>query len=436
MNRNSMMDEFVRDLSHGYGGCSTPEGILDAYKTTKSNLKRVRLRLKNPVNLNGGSPLKPSTIRQMETEEANLVKQVDHYRKFIKKLFQYNLLPTNKLISGKDRSQFVFSLWTMLELPEFGKAVYYANRLICDRGRTLPTNEDYRQWLSHPGLMPRKKEEQSRENMYDALVDSLRLTIEHVQRDRQRLIFSDTQYQHYHPPKAEKEVPFENSQAAVISERTEKQTSPIDDSRSKSSKDHLADRLESTGNIAASLMAVNQKMDSDLSKMSNDLNAMAERMMPICKSKLIPGEAHTFINLRTLCQKIEPAIEKLHLHVSWVARLYPLISSSELAQQEKVREALAAMAKDQRKVIEATEEIINSINFFKKQKQQKPKIDNTSAKGQSTINHVKVFKGGLYKPTAIKTYMADDLISDEFKAWQVREKAKKEMSQKDHDEKD
>ncbi len=190
-----LWEDYVEKISHGWAWPEyTPEKVMETYHHTNKRLANVRERLKNPVSLKGGGPLQPSTIRQLENEEKNLIKEVYNYRKFIKCLVKYNLLPTSKLISGKDRKQFVFSLWTMLELPELGKAIYYANQLMGSRyghGSTPATNQDYavRQSL-HEGYLPRKHEERSRESMYDALVDSLNATLERLKKERQRLLFS------------------------------------------------------------------------------------------------------------------------------------------------------------------------------------------------------------------------------------------------------
>lgn len=189
-----MWDKFVGRISSGWE-CSdhTPEGVMENYHSTMNRLENVRERLRNPVSLKGGGPLKPATIRLLEKEKKDRIREVYHYRKLIKCLVKYNLLPTNKLISGKDRKQFVFSLWTMLELPELGKAVYYANRLIDSRydNWTPSTNRDYAQWASQPSKPSReKKEERSREGMYDALINALNEAMLHIKKERQRLLFS------------------------------------------------------------------------------------------------------------------------------------------------------------------------------------------------------------------------------------------------------
>jgi hypothetical protein len=83
-------------------------------------------------------------------------------------------------------------------LPEFGKAVYYANRLIGARYEychTASTNEGYVKWKSLPGTSEKKKEERSRESMYDALIDSLNKTIQKLKKERQRLLFSGTPWE-------------------------------------------------------------------------------------------------------------------------------------------------------------------------------------------------------------------------------------------------
>jgi hypothetical protein len=200
-------DDFVERISKGYNWpASTPEGVMENYHLINKRLTNLRKRLKNPVNLKGGGPLQPSSIRQFEMQEKKLIQDVYNFRKLIKCLVKYNLLPTNKLISGENGSQFVFSLWTMLELPELGKAVYYANRLMGSRyghGSTPATNKDYavRQSL-HEGYIPRKNEERSRESMYDALIGSLSEAVQKLKTERQRLLFSGTPWQ---PPKNDSE---------------------------------------------------------------------------------------------------------------------------------------------------------------------------------------------------------------------------------------
>jgi hypothetical protein len=187
-------DDFVRGNSMRYGGLTmTPEGIMESYHDVNKRLATVRERIKNPISLRGGKPLSPSHIRQLEKEEEELIQLADKYRKLIKRLVKYNLLPTSKLISGADRRKFVFSLQTMLELPEFGKAVYYANRLMGARDDSVipSTNDDYVQCvLSSPGRLLDNWKEQSRESMYDALLDSLNETIQRIKKERQRFLFS------------------------------------------------------------------------------------------------------------------------------------------------------------------------------------------------------------------------------------------------------
>ncbi|MFA5323437.1 MAG: hypothetical protein WC373_12260 [Smithella sp.] len=185
-------DDFVRGASMRYGGLSqTPEGIMQSYHDTRKKLAIIRERIKNPVNLKGGGILRPSSIKQLCNKERDLVKTEKDYRDLIKKLVKFNLLPTSKLISGSDRRQFVFSLQTMIELPELGQAVYYANRLMGARHDTaIPsTNDGYVQHLKEPGSC--------RESMYDALLNSLNEVIQKIQTDRQRLLYSGTPWKSY-----------------------------------------------------------------------------------------------------------------------------------------------------------------------------------------------------------------------------------------------
>lgn len=188
-------DDFVRGASMRYGGMSqTPEGVVEYCREANKRLKTVRERLKNPINLKDGGQLKQSSVLQLKNQEKDLTQQAEAYRKLIKELVKHNLLPTSKLISGADRKNFIFSLQTMIELPEFGKAVYYANRLMGSRyDSVIPsTNNGYAQRLKSPGRNRDKQEERSRESMYDALLNSLNEVIQKIQTDRQRLLYSGT----------------------------------------------------------------------------------------------------------------------------------------------------------------------------------------------------------------------------------------------------
>ena len=188
-----MWDDFVRGISSRYDWpCYTAEGIMESYHHTRKRLVKLEGRFKKtPISTKGGKrPLQPATIRQLEKERESLIQSVASYQKFIKVLVKKNMLPASKLISGEDRKQFIFSLWTMLELPELGKVVFYANRLTRTRydHSTPSTNDEYKQQLESWGL--RKPGERSREEMYDALVDALNETLARIQRERERLIFS------------------------------------------------------------------------------------------------------------------------------------------------------------------------------------------------------------------------------------------------------
>lgn len=204
-------DDFVRGNSMRYGGMEqTPEGIMESYHGTNKRLMEVRERLTNPINLKRGGPLQPSSIRQFERQEKELIQRAGAYRKLIKRLVKYNLLPTSKLIAGKHRAHFVFSLATMIELPEFGRAVYYANRLLGSRYDDIipSTNEGYAQCLrTCPGRSRNEKEERSRESMYDALVESLNAILERIKKERQRLLFSGDPWK---PPADAPASPEEN----------------------------------------------------------------------------------------------------------------------------------------------------------------------------------------------------------------------------------
>jgi len=223
--RDANWDNFVRGASMRYGGMSqTPEDIMETYHRMNKRLATVRERLKNPVSLKGGGPLQPASIRQIEREEKELIQSADEYRKLIEKLVKYNLLPTSKLISGADRKQFIFSLQTMIELPEFGKAVYYANRLMGSRyDPVIPsTNNDYVQWLNQPGSRFRsEQEERSRESMCDALVNALNETLARIMRERKRLLFSGTPGKPHYPEAETKNQSGSLQQKPIVAPKTD-----------------------------------------------------------------------------------------------------------------------------------------------------------------------------------------------------------------------
>lgn len=181
-------DDFVKELYRGWHWPGqTPEGIMKNYHSTIKRLANVRERLKTPVSLKGGGPLRAATVRQFANEEKDLIERIAAYRKLIKCLVKYNLLPTSNLISGEKRTQFVFTLWTMLELPELGKAVYHANRLMASQNdKYIPsTNEDYEKMAQRSC----RTEDRSRESRYDALMDSLNEVMQHLKKERQRYLF-------------------------------------------------------------------------------------------------------------------------------------------------------------------------------------------------------------------------------------------------------
>jgi hypothetical protein len=197
-----MWDDLVEQaIGYHWYPCYTPEKVLDNYRDIIRELVVTRKRLKNPVSLKGGAPLKPDSVRQLESKKRCLLGRAKGYRRFIKQLVKYNLLPTSKYISGKSRMQFVFSLWTMLEIPELGKITRYANRLINARYRYYPSTEkDYYKWLSEPGRMQLAKEECCRETMYDVLINSLEEAIQSIKKKRERFVFSGYPYP-YKPEK-------------------------------------------------------------------------------------------------------------------------------------------------------------------------------------------------------------------------------------------
>jgi hypothetical protein len=68
------------------------------------------------------------------------------------------------------------------------------------------------------------------------------------------------------------------------------------------------------------------------------------------------------------------------------------------------------------------EETIAFDDSQKIKKTTSPRL-HTGNKVKKTVN-LHVHKGGLYKPSERPTYQADDLLSDEFKAWQRGQRAK------------
>lgn len=114
-------DEIIR-----WTGNEAPESVLPAYRDKIRKLAYIRRRIKNPVMKNGGT-LKPATIRGLECDERYQSKTAKAHRELIKRMVKYNLLPTSKLISGKQKTRFVFSLNAMVMFPFLSKVVYFAN---------------------------------------------------------------------------------------------------------------------------------------------------------------------------------------------------------------------------------------------------------------------------------------------------------------------
>lgn len=304
-----MWDDFVKRVSNGYDWPSyTPEGIVNNYHHARKRLMRLEDRLKNPVSLKGGGSLRPTTIRQLEREKKSLIQSVAYYKKFIKTLVKKNMLPTSELISGKDRMQFIFSLWTMLELPEFGKAVYYANRLIGSRYDSFgmpSTNDDYIKWVSQMRRRERNMEERSRESMYDALIKALNETLARIKSERQRLLFSGKAWK---PP--------ENN-------------------------------------------AEDRTMKTDVKKTETEIESNKE----------------VFARVHTLLDELAD-----------YRRCYPKPNLKKESSENKVNPSNTNLA---------------------------------------------VHKGGLYIPSERPAYLADDFISDEFKAWQRAQRAKTHHQEND-----
>jgi len=202
---NYEWDKYADKLFKGnrrYWGSRTPEGILSDYRSTVSDLRAIRNQLKNPIGRRSGTPLKPSTIKQLEGLQRRLIEDREAYKGLIKCLVKYNLLPVNKLISGENRNQFVFSLRTMLELPEFGRAVYYANCLMeCRYNNDIPSMhfgciQKYNEYQMRGGKSPFKEDnDYNRKKLYDSMIEALEEILQKARKEKQRFLTAGTPWQ-------------------------------------------------------------------------------------------------------------------------------------------------------------------------------------------------------------------------------------------------
>lgn len=188
-------NKYVENLMSRYKwNVYEPGAVVGWYHGTKKELAQLEEKLKNPVKPKTGERLSPAYIKQLEIKRKGLIETEHAYRKLIKHMVKFNLLPTSKLISGEDRQQFVFTLLTMLALPELGKVTYWANRLTDAQfsGGYHATNEDYeREHRIYKRPTERKEGERSREDLYDSLVAALNETMRRLIAERWKFIHPD-----------------------------------------------------------------------------------------------------------------------------------------------------------------------------------------------------------------------------------------------------
>lgn len=120
----------LKDL--GYSSWSLmPEDVPQNYHDAVKQLIRVRKKLKNPISSVGyPRPLMPATIRGYKSDEQELLDRIGNYKKLIKQMLKYNILPLSKIIPDKDKLKFIFTLGAMVEFPFLGKVVSSANELV------------------------------------------------------------------------------------------------------------------------------------------------------------------------------------------------------------------------------------------------------------------------------------------------------------------
>lgn len=188
-------NNYVKNLMAEYSWKTyEPGAVVRWYHETKKELANLEKKLKNPIKRKTGERLKPSTIKQLEHRRRDLISQERSYKRLIKQLVKFNLLPTSKLISGEDRQQFVFTLITMLTLPELGKVTYWANRLTdAQYNASFPaTNDDYeREHYRYKHAKKREEGERSREDLYDSLIAALNETMRRLISERWKFIHPD-----------------------------------------------------------------------------------------------------------------------------------------------------------------------------------------------------------------------------------------------------
>jgi len=374
-------DDFVKGASRRYGGLEqSPEGVVESLRWINKRLKTVRERLKNPINLKDGGQLKPSSILQLKNQEKELTQQRDAYRKLIKQLVKFNLLPTSKLISGADRKNFIFSLQTMIELPEFGQAVYYANRLMNARyDNVIPaTDTGYIQLLKDsPGRLRDKQEERSRESMYNALLNSLNEVFKKIQAERQRLLDSGT--------------PWKSNEA----------------------DSETADSVNAVANEAAA---------DNFEKQNNSKDNFKNEYSEI--QNLTPD---VFINQQAFYEQVGAILENLDTDVFVVSSSIEHNLGKEWVPKD-IRHSIER-AKDY--IGQARSKIKAIHEIFQTEKAKGARaIINPS---RNRIERMTVYRGGLYKKTEIPSVGGDPVLTTQGEAWlrSVREKSEQEAGAND-----
>jgi len=116
---------------YSHFGEMIPEEVPSLYHSIIVNLIKIRKRLKNPVSTQGHlRPLMPATIKHLQSEEQQLLAKKEDYKKAIKEMIKYNVLPVSGLVPEKDGRRFIFHLGTMIELPFLSEIVRSANRIV------------------------------------------------------------------------------------------------------------------------------------------------------------------------------------------------------------------------------------------------------------------------------------------------------------------
>lgn len=108
-----------------------PEDVPKYYHDIIKELIQIRKKLKNPVSSQGyPRPLMPATIRNYQSREQELLDKKEEWKRAIKEMLKYNVLPLNSLVPGKDGLGFIFHLGVMIELPFLSEIVSSANKLV------------------------------------------------------------------------------------------------------------------------------------------------------------------------------------------------------------------------------------------------------------------------------------------------------------------